>query len=326
MKPKSTVGAYEQVNAFLDERSELYGCILLCFGEIDCRTHIIKNAIAQGVTIAEAVARTVTRYLEFIDFLATKYRLPLFVWGPSISSDGRHHLDANLPAIGSNVERSFATFEFNRILSAAARSFRHFTTIEDQVDALREPRTEMFWDGVHLNAKALPAAAALFRKELDAAGLSHLLKCLEPAWPLLDQAQLRNVVAGMSYTVSSSYGGFEHSPFDHQDDGVVRFHTEVEDEPSITFDLGCSMPLKKVVAFNGQAVRAAKIAVLLSNDNNYYVEADTTVGREVWTKDGVVGFDLSGTAPMRFLRLQLRERNYFYLSCVQAYAMSFLKD
>lgn len=144
--------------------------VLLCFGEIDCRAHLAKQAARQGLPVNDVVAACVERYLAAgaqvgaRGFQVGYWQVP----PPSLHTE----LSGEFPMEGSFVQRMAITREFNRLLACGATAQRQvFVSIFDQLtDANGLPIQDYFLDGIHLSQQAMPAALAALRV----------------AWPALD--------------------------------------------------------------------------------------------------------------------------------------------
>lgn len=131
--------------------------ILLCFGEIDCRNHVIKQAHTQQRAIEEVARDLATRYARAARAL-TRSRLLAF-WATPPTNDARVP-NPEYPTVGSFVERRRATLAFNAALAAAAATLdAAFLDITRAITTRAgHQRPEFFCDQVHLAPKALPAA------------------------------------------------------------------------------------------------------------------------------------------------------------------------
>ncbi len=133
--------------------------ILLCFGEIDCRNHVIKQAHAQRRPI-EAVARDLgLAYAHAARSLARSR--PLAFWAAPPTNDARTP-NPEYPTVGAFSERLRATRAFNAALHESAAHLN--ATFLDITPAITtragRQRPDFFCDEVHLAPAALPAAVA----------------------------------------------------------------------------------------------------------------------------------------------------------------------
>ena len=123
--------------------------VMLCFGEIDCRTHIVKQASSRNMTIEKVVGLTVSKYFSVI----TKIKdLGFNVWAWNVILPQRKYIDSDeYPSVGTYDERKKATLLFNEKLRCLCDSNGvKFVYIADEVG------DEHYLDEIHLSQKAMP--------------------------------------------------------------------------------------------------------------------------------------------------------------------------
>jgi hypothetical protein len=138
--------------------------VLLCFGEIDCRAHLAKQAARRGLPFEEVVAACVARYLEAgAEVGARGFRVAYWqVPPPSLHAVA----GGEFPIEGTFEERLAITRCFNRLLAAgAAAQGQAFVSVFDQLtDDAGLPLAHYFLDGIHLSQHALPIALRALRE------------------------------------------------------------------------------------------------------------------------------------------------------------------
>ena len=88
--------------------------MLFCFGEVDIRAHLIKQAEIQEKEIDEIVKECVDKYINTILYFKND-GYNMMVWGPIASwSDNAPYTSG--PSFGSNLERNHATKLYNEHL------------------------------------------------------------------------------------------------------------------------------------------------------------------------------------------------------------------
>ena len=136
--------------------------VLLVFGEIDCRAHLLWQAERQRRAPAELAAECAERYLRAAaEVRALGYRVML--WGVVPSARDGAHAPLDFPAMGTCRERNAVTRSFNAALAALCRpAGLGFASVFDALvtaDGLN--RAEYYGsDGMHLGAAALPLVRA----------------------------------------------------------------------------------------------------------------------------------------------------------------------
>jgi len=147
------------------------GTVMLCFGEIDCRYHLLRQAELQGRDIDDVVAECVGRYAQ----VALEVRAMGFVvcaWGVIPANDvPPEECGADYPFWGTAEQRNSVARTFNRLL--ADRLEPQGVPVIDIFDNLMgadgRPRPDLYMDSVHLSQKALSLA-------VDAISAHHLIR------------------------------------------------------------------------------------------------------------------------------------------------------
>lgn len=135
----------------LDPEKHIIG---LCFGEIDCRCHIIKQAYKQKISIAEAVTSCFNSYESVIDEITGK-GFSVILWNAIPTSPSTLN-NPEFPHFGTDEERKTATELFNAALAAKADNKNiHFLTIYNQLLKDNARIDHYFFDGVHLSQSAM---------------------------------------------------------------------------------------------------------------------------------------------------------------------------
>lgn len=139
---------------------------MLCFGEIDCRAHLLKQSVRRQKDIENTVKDCVDRYLKVILEIQTA-GFSLMVWNviPSIAKEITHTV--KFPVYGTCEERNKITALFNLYLGNLCYRFRiPFISIFDKlVNDAGLTRTEFYLkDEQHLSQKAMPLALFEFNK------------------------------------------------------------------------------------------------------------------------------------------------------------------
>jgi len=98
----------------MERRNSDYGAAILCFGEIDCRAHMVRIALKNKISLPEVVDATVERYMMFVDWFVGHFGIPVVIWGPGPTTPpSKFSFNPDYPAIGSAIERNYAAHCFN---------------------------------------------------------------------------------------------------------------------------------------------------------------------------------------------------------------------
>lgn len=137
--------------------------ILLSYGEIDCRVHVIAQAEKQNKTIKEVVKDIVHRYAETIRRVQHIRNNRIIIWCPVPTLN---HYDPNAyiqeinpyPHIGKSQERNIATLFFEEELNNqfTCESIIILSIFKYVVNKDFLTDDKYYMDGVHLSQKAMP--------------------------------------------------------------------------------------------------------------------------------------------------------------------------
>ena len=140
--------------------------VLLCFGEIDCRAQLSKQAEKANRDVGELVDECVASYVA-VGREVTALGFNIAYWQvPPPTTMVRHEWE--FPAVGSYEEHLAITLRFNASLAAAAAEAGHgwLSVFEKLTNSEGRPRANFFLDGIHLSQQAMPvvreAAKAVF--------------------------------------------------------------------------------------------------------------------------------------------------------------------
>ncbi|MFY9311370.1 MAG: hypothetical protein WAQ28_20155 [Bacteroidia bacterium] len=141
--------------------------VMLCFGEIDIRVHLIKQKEIQGVDLEIIVEKCLKQYLLTIQAIAN-WGYNVIVFGPIASANKEIIID-NYSSYGSTKERNNATRLFNRSLESECKKMNvlFISFFEEMVDENENTKTEFLSDDIHLSAKTLPIIYEKLKKQLN---------------------------------------------------------------------------------------------------------------------------------------------------------------
>lgn len=140
--------------------------VMLVFGEIDCRAHIVKQAFIQNVAIFDIAEAVAERYFSVVKEVAALRKT--IVWGATPQSAAEHSSN-KFPTVGTARERNRASLYFNSVLREnCEESGIGFASIfADLVDSEDISAESYFMDSAHLSQKALPLALKALAPFLD---------------------------------------------------------------------------------------------------------------------------------------------------------------
>jgi hypothetical protein len=128
--------------------------VLFCYGEIDIRNHVVRQAGAQGVSVESVVDKILQNYLSFLVSMRDKgFRVAC--WGPTPSFPDAEQPSEAFPVHGDEITRNRATLYFNGQLRNLCRqnSLGFVSIAEKLIDERGRIRCDYFVDGCHLSQK-----------------------------------------------------------------------------------------------------------------------------------------------------------------------------
>lgn len=141
------------------------GQVLLSYGEIDCRVHLVKQAFKQGVPLQTVVDASLDEYFKVVrEVMAMGFKVIVYNVCPARKGTKFRSLDyknaeIELVALGSWKERNLATQLFNT--GARLRSehcgAKFLANAHHIVDRRRKLIPLYLMDAVHLSQRAMPA-------------------------------------------------------------------------------------------------------------------------------------------------------------------------
>lgn len=158
------LGAFLAYN--LINKDELFVClkkipkdekVMLIFGEIDCRAHLIKQQRETNKALEKIVEDCAKRYISAI--LKVKKTHPnILIWGVVASTKFEGPLDNIYPTVGTCLERNTATKMFNEYLQnfASKNNIPFISVFDKLVDKKGITNMAYYRDRIHLNQKIMP--------------------------------------------------------------------------------------------------------------------------------------------------------------------------
>lgn len=333
---QSSLNAGGKLLGYLLTTPDRYDAVILCFGEIDARAHLIKQAVLQGISLSAVVEKLVEQYFRYVDFLTARTGLPVFIWGPVGSMpDGANFYNPDFPTVGCERERNHVTVLLNRRLAERCdgHPMAHYVSISDRlIDEDLCTRSEFYEDGVHLNRKGMHLAFREIRRRFKDLGFAHLVDRFPEQIYVANEPRLRNIAGEAKIIeISSMLDKDWVLPRTVANPGNLPFvfHTHEEDQPRVLVDLGCVQMVERMEIFNrldGFVERARSLKVGISTNRYTFETVFDNVNRQPFGADRmplILQFDRP--ARFRYLQLSLQERASFHLGDVRIWAKSFLQ-
>jgi len=143
--------------------------IILSFGEIDCRYHLLKQSKLQEKDIEEVIVECVERYVQSVKEIVKDnfyWINKIGFWGPIASTWlGDECSNKDCPIADRMPMRNFVTSKFNTILKDKIDKFNkefwktnfyYLSIFEFLIDDKYFTKKEYYMDNIHLNQKTWP--------------------------------------------------------------------------------------------------------------------------------------------------------------------------
>ncbi|MEI7850860.1 MAG: hypothetical protein WCH86_03425 [Kiritimatiellales bacterium] len=140
--------------------------VLFCYGEIDIRNHVVRQAGNQGIAMESVVDKVLANYLSFlVSMRDAGFRVAC--WGPTPSFPDAEKPSDDFPVHGDEITRNKATLYFNeRLKNLCQQNNLGFISIAEKlIDERGRIRQDYLADGCHLHQKAWSLVA---EEQLDA--------------------------------------------------------------------------------------------------------------------------------------------------------------
>jgi hypothetical protein len=177
-KSDTTTRGRERLFEVLEQAVPAGVRVLLCFGEIDCRAHILKQAVKQGRPVEEIVATCLDSYFQAVRAVQARgYEVIVYNAVPTrLNTPRQPKRDDDYIAVGSWPERNTAVRLFNagakvRCQACGAKFLENYPGLVDANDRTME---WFFFDAIHLSQRALPLTLRALAKLYPEAGYPEL--------------------------------------------------------------------------------------------------------------------------------------------------------
>jgi len=141
--------------------------VLLCFGEIDCRAQVLKQAERRKLPVAQVVGECLDAYFQVVrEVQARGFEVVVYNAIPSRSRTARPaNKDNDYVAIGSWQERNAAIREFNAgaKVRGAECGAKFLETFPALVTTEGKAINWYYFDNIHLSQRAMPLTLQALR-------------------------------------------------------------------------------------------------------------------------------------------------------------------
>lgn len=314
-----------------NSRKSSISYIILCFGEIDIRTQVIKRAVSEGSSILKSAQEIAMRITRFACLLEQKFNIPILIWEPvPSSSDLNFSFNPQFPAVGSEIERNVATYEValklreeTSLLQKQGKAIYSFGAYE-KLTNFHETKIEYFSDGCHLNLAGLKVAltelSALDDKyELNVSSFFQTKIFSDTNPKRYEVSRLAQLSLSSQFTSMNSLQKINRG---------FCFHTNLEEKPWALVDLGYSMLIDSIEISNridSEQERASSLMISIGNDPNRLKSIYNFAEQSLLASDPSFFCLKFSSHPFRYLAFSLNEKNYLHLGWVKIYANKFFE-
>lgn len=157
--------SHEKLFSIITELNPNTDIILLSFGEIDCRAHLLKQAVLKNIEIENVVNTCVDRYLKVIHQIKN-LGFKLIIWNAIPTAIGSESNNPEYPYYGTEGERDIVTKMFNELLARKSKNegYLFLNLFHKILNQKASCRQIYYFDKVHLNSKLLPNALKIIKK------------------------------------------------------------------------------------------------------------------------------------------------------------------
>lgn len=164
-KNKSSIQSREKIFEIVSKLNPREDYLLLSFGEVDCRAHLLKQQQKTGESDNEVVSKCIDNYLLFVKELLD-LGFTVFLWGAVYSASYDDSYDFEYPYFGDSARRNNITKIFNSKLKANQNLGYYFL---DVTSFLLETGTlttnnVFYFDEIHLNNKLFLRSLSIIKK------------------------------------------------------------------------------------------------------------------------------------------------------------------
>lgn len=141
--------------------------VMLCFGEIDCRAHLVRQSEIQGRPLEEVVDECADQYFQVVEFVRN-LGFPVLVWNV-VPARAEEIVYGEYSSYGSCAQRNRAASLLNERLRylCGLKDAAFISIFEKLLDRHGKAQPVYYADDIHLSQQAMP----LIMEEMDRLGL-----------------------------------------------------------------------------------------------------------------------------------------------------------
>jgi lysophospholipase L1-like esterase len=167
IEQRSTTNSRKKLEAILKQELPSSSWVLMCFGEIDCRAHLLKQAEKKGKCELAVACDCAERYFKVLLLVKEMGHKPIAY--NVIPSARKNKPKTGFPTYGNCLERNNITRLFNAHLNklCAEQDIPFIDTFDQFVNKRGLTLSRFYMDRIHLSQKALPLTKAAIGRVLS---------------------------------------------------------------------------------------------------------------------------------------------------------------
>lgn len=312
------------------QNAKQFSLIMLCFGEIDIRTQVIKRAIFSKGSIEDEVYELAERLNIFSKFLFKKVGIPIILWEPIASrSEKEAAYNEKYPVVGTEIERNFATLKISEFLQKLTTQSRtegfeiYSFGIANELTNYLHTKREYYHDGYHLNFRGLELAVSRFSKFCKNSNLPFFPLGSADFSPVKNTFTEKDISYRCTIDGSSKYSkifGLSKTSFGY------CFHTERELNPTIYIDCGYAALISRIEIYNRfDSHFERSFPIEISIGMSKLEQKQIFVIDKIWGQNGEpFVMNTENLGPFRYIKMVLKKEDFFHLGSIKIFENSFL--
>lgn len=314
VKENSSTNGREKLFYILDAYSSTENAILLSFGEIDIRAHVIKACIKNRISVRESAIRIAIKYSTVISQIVGR-GFSVLVQG--VHASGSFYNNQSFPTVGRVEDRNYAIKQFNGYLRnfCISLSIPYASLDSLVIDANLKTKNEYMRDGCHIDASPeilailiyqFLASPSLSRNNYDHLKVPH---------------EIFDVARGKPYILTSSYHWKCEGIVSRRD--PYFFHTDLGLNQGILIDLQAKFLIDSIRIVNRVGScqdRAKLISVILFDLNDEIFRVDVNDNKLFLSSGGAIQIKISNNISASRVKILSRASIYLHLSEINVFS------
>lgn len=314
VKENSSTKGREKLLGILNVHSESDVAILLSFGEIDIRAHVIKAAIKDRISVRESAIRTASKYSTVISEIVSRGFSTLVL---GVHASGSTYNNQSFPAVGRVEDRNYAVKQFNQYLRnfCISQSIPYASLDSLVIDGSLKTKNEYMCDGCHLNLNPEIQAILIYQFLNSWDSSQNSYAHLEVPHEIVDVSRHK------PFVLTSSYHGAITGIVSRR--GPYFFHTDLGSNQGILIDLQAKFVIDSIRILNRVDCcqdRAKSLCVVLFDMNDETYRADINDNTVFLTSGGSIHIKIPENLMPSRVAVFSKANTYVHLADINIYS------